>query len=277
MQLDYILNGAVCQAAFQLDGDALTALKAGAPAMVGAAERTRDLWASLASVAPDAGIMIAKRDGAVSIASRKGGLIIEASGALNLGMLRGALQNEEAIQPSPTAKGAGLSLPGPKALYKLADWISGTEMGREIALRIGDKDATIWARQGRFATEEGTSPNDLAADILIAAAAGAAVTLSYKAWPANPPEMPLAPIALFSCAPSETTEWVLDDTGLPQVCPKTATLEDVAKTSVFVESLLSWAEGQPSEVAVLGDAPGLTTIARFDAASTISVGAQGLT
>lgn len=279
MQLDYILQSATCAAAFQLNGDDMTSLKPSGPAMADAAVKTRALWASLDGLMPETAMMVAKRDGAISIASRKGGLIIEASGAVNLGILRGALQNEGMVAPGLSHVLSATS-PGPRALWSLADWIEQIEASREMQVDAGEQSITVWAQKGRFALPAGLTPSDLAKAVLAAGRASKPVELSYNPWSNGPgnaaPKMAYRPIDLFARTPSATAEWVLDDTGCPKTLPRSATLQDVAQAATLGENLLRWADGEPSEISVLNGNAVLKTIARFDATSEISIGTQGL-
>ncbi len=275
-KLDFIINSASCSAAFQLSDAGLTPLKPSTPKLADAAGRTRDLWASLDALVPDSGIMIAKRDDGQSVASRKGGLIIEATGAINIGIMRAAMQNEDAVKPNLADGLSEDQQPGPKALWNLARWIEQIEANRVLVVTAGDTELKLWARKGRFGTETGVMASDVASAVLEAGSAKKPISLAYDMWTEDAPELVCDPVDLFSRVPSDAAEWVMDNTGCPRTSPKNATLEDAAQAAALAERLLLWGEGRPSEVAILREGGAKEIVARCDASSHIFIKTLGL-
>lgn len=250
-----MLSGAACRGAFQLTDGELVSLTRNDKTVCEDAHRTRDVLSSLAECLPDVGTIIAKRETGLSIASIRGGLILETSAPVNIGMLRVALRNEEVVQfdqSGTTAIAAG----GTRALWNLATWIEMIETARTIRVCAGADSFTLWARKGKFGMLDKSTPSELAAAVLSANQSGAAVTLSYEEDHDVTADAVHEPLALFEPATPEATEaneWQFDMAGVPTTRPKHTTLKTTGRMLALHTHLQSWGAGQAFEVTVLRD------------------------
>jgi len=261
--LNSIVGSTACRGAFRLNGDEIEPIKAGPKTMGEAAARTRDLWASVGPIVSDAGLMIAKRDDAMSVASPKGGLIIEASGPINIGILRAALQNETAVQPAALDATSALA-PGPLALVSLAQWIADIEAPRALEINAGDTPLRLWARKGKFGLAGGSTAADIAACILNAGANNKPITLEYGSLGGDVPDMCYDPISFFTQSATDEANWVIDETGIPTAGPESARLEDAIQAMALAHCLKAWSTGTSFEVSVLDGNRQTQVIARAE-------------
>lgn len=248
--LDYIVQNAACRGAFKVDGASLTPLSAVEPSVEQGAQRTRNLWASLVPVVSDAGLMIGTRGAEQSIASARGGVIVEAKSAINLGILKAALNKQDPIQPDA---GTAPDLdPGLTALWTLADWIAAIEVPRCLRVHLGAETWDVLAKQGRFSLIDATA-EDLSKAILAAADAKTAIEVSYTELP--DPAAPCAhdPIEIFGPDRNTTGDWRLRSDGSPVSVPTTATLPALRDIAVLGQRLTDWRQGRPFELAILRD------------------------
>ncbi len=260
--LSTILDSGVCQGAYRLTGDDVEPLKPAKDTHRDAARRTRDLWASLGAIVSDVDLMIGKRNEALSIASHKGGMILETAGPVNIGILRAALQHEDAVRPTQQLANESDLGAGIRALWALVRWIENVEASRAIRVQAGDSAIRLFARKGLFGLPDGAKIEDVATKILNAGQAGASVTLTYEPWPDTAPEMRLRPTELLPAAGADATDWVFDDAGVPAAVPRSATMDDATKASALAQRLSSWGEGRPFEVSVLRNGTTKQVVAR---------------
>lgn len=251
-QLDTIFASSACRGAFQLDGGELVSLTRGDPSVSDDAERTKGLWSSLSAFVPDLSTVIAKRDTGVSIASARGGVILETSAPVNIGMVRAALRNEAPIELEDVGLDQ-LDAGGTRALWALSSWIEGTETERAMRVCVGDEALMLWARKGKFGLPSGVTPGAVAKSILSANETGKPVTLSFEALDGSSAKAVHGPLALFSADQSAEDEWHFNISGLPTRRPEDASLQTTGRMLGLHAHLKSWRDGQPFEVTILRD------------------------
>ena len=251
--MDSILNSAACRGAFRMKGNEIEPLKAGASALGEQAQRTRNLWAHVGAMVSDSGLMIAKKQDALSVASAKGGLILETSGPLNIGMLKVAVQDEARVTPSEVEVDPDAAGPGPKAVWSLARWIERIETRRALKLTAGSKCWTLWAEKGRFGLEPGKTVDTLIGDMLSAGKSGAPIELTYVAWDDAAVSPVLEPTELFMRKETAEYEWMIFEDGCLAALPNGASLEQAHAATALAQQLAAWCAGHPFEVAVFGE------------------------
>lgn len=256
-RLNDILADRSCVGAFRVTDDALVSLRSSGPGIAESAARMSRVWASLNTFMPDAATVIAKRGDSLTVASQKGGLILEAAGAFNIGLLRTVLSGEDIGLPPAPANDTPIAQPGTRALMNLATWITDIEAERALVLTVGDVCHRLWARRGQFALEDGQTPGDLAKTILAVTETGAPVELTYAAWSDPAPTPCLAPMALFTGAEVRDDGWAFDASGLLSSMPANATLDQLRQMLAMRDSLVDWGQGHPFAVTVIrqGRAP----------------------
>lgn len=248
--LQYIVQNTACRGAFKVDGEDLTPLSAVDPSVEQGAHRTRNLWASLVPVVSDAGMMIGTRGAEQSIASARGGVIVEAKSAINLGILKAALNKQDPIQPDDAADMAPGITAGQIALWTLADWIATIEVPRCLRLHLGDEPWDVVVVKGQFGLPDKT-PQDLRTAILAAADADALLEVSYTELPGSPGRCTHDPIEIFGPDRNSTGDWRLRSDGTPISVPTSATLPALRDIVVLGQRLTDWRQGRPFELAVL--------------------------
>lgn len=259
--LETILKAPTCHGVYRVDGPHLQALKARASLSDGAAARTRDMWAHLASVLPEAGLIIGKRGDAYSIASEQGGLILEAGALPNLGMLRAAVKREEPSRPQLETPSEHQGSAGITALLAMARWIDGIEAPRYLKVAAGSDVIPVWAKQGRFGLGSACPLDSVLPRLLAATQAGDAVNLTYGAWQeADAPEMQYTPADLLD--PDGLGHWRFGPKGGVLNLPDRADADAAAELSAVAQSLASWGQGQPFEITVLGQGGTRHVVAR---------------
>jgi hypothetical protein len=262
--LDMILNSPTCRGAFRLDGDRMEPLKVSGPNAGEAAERMRDLWVSLNAVVPDADLVIGKHADGYSVASQRGGMLLETNSLPNLGILRSALKNEDTITPAATdAKGPA------NAVLDLASWIDGTETRRAMEVVAGEARIRLWARKGRFGLLDGQTPATVAEHVSTASDAGQKVLLTLVEWTSDAPDMTFQPLELL--APSASDNWVFGANGTPEAAPRSATLDQASKAATLAQRLATWGQGNPFQIEVLRDNASRDVIARSEDATRIEL------
>ncbi|MEM6939106.1 MAG: hypothetical protein AAF509_03140 [Pseudomonadota bacterium] len=247
-----------------MHGDEMTPLKSGGPEAGAGAVRTRALWASLGSYLQSDGVMIAKRDGQLSIASHKGGIILETSGPVNIGMLKAALQHEAVVRPT-VLKGEKASLwPAQRALWSLARWIDGTETARFLQITAGSAAFQIAARKGAFCEVSGAEPAAIVAAFEQAGAEGAAVMLAYADLPDPWPAMTHQPIDLLCKVEKDAGTLTIRAANTPISVPAPVNLEEAMDFARLAGPLSTWGNGDPFEIIYLPEGSRQETIARSD-------------
>lgn len=249
--IDSLLNGSGCIGAFVVDGEALRPLSNASEDARDTAGRTRALWASLVPVVSDAGIVIGKRPKGMSIASQKGGLILEAKGAFNIGMLRAAMQHEDPVLPTAVEAPSTGTKAANIAIWAFATWIDETETPRHLVLHVGAETFSILARKGKFAMVQGEAPSAIAAALLDAERNGTAVELSMGPLPDHHGELDFTALDLFEARSSETDEWLMDRNALPASIPEKATFAMTRDVAALAQKLSTWGEGEACELSVL--------------------------
>lgn len=267
--LEYILQNTACRGAFMVNGDTLTPLSSVDSSVAQGAQRTRNLWASLAPLVSDAGMVIGTRGAEQSIASSRGGVIVEASRALNLGVLRAALKRQDPVAPQTAPDQAPALSEGLIALCTLADWIAAIEAPRCLRVHLGPDAWDLVAARGRFRPAGDGTPQSLVAALLAAAEAGADLALSYTDLPDPLGTCDLEPLALFGAARNATGEWHLKSNGAPISIPQTATLAGLRDMAQLARHLTDWRQGLPFELAVLRDGRTKEIVATSDAPDEI--------
>lgn len=267
--METILKSAACRGAFRLKDGALAPFVQGSSALETDAGLTRDLWVSLCGVTARPALMIAKKGEALSVASAKGGVIIETSGPINLGMLRAALQNEAPVLPLLSEEFDTTSFTGVTGLWALARWIEQIEAPRAIAVTDGDVTHLIYAEKGLFGLADGQTPAKVAAQLIAAEAAGAPITLTYVAWPDTAPAIAYQPAAFFHTASAAKADWIMSEGGRLLGVPACTSLQDIARATQLVARLSAWRDESVFDVTVLRDDASREVIARSDEAGNI--------
>lgn len=255
-----ILDSGACRGAFQFTDSELVSLTPSDAAVCDDARRTKDVWSCLAECVPDVDTIIAKRDTGLSIASVRGGVILETSAPVNIGMLRVALRHEELVQfddENPAAFAAG----GTRALWNLANWIEMIETSRHLRVDVGAKAFTLWAHKGKFGLPDGLTLDDVTKTVLSANESGAAVTMTYDVSTTATPDKAHEPMTLFGPVSKDADEWRFDVAGVPTMCPQDTTLKTTGRMLALHARLQSWGAGQPFEITVLRDGCSPTVVA----------------
>ena len=260
--IDIVLKAGACRGAFKVTGADILPLNAQSADAKAEAARTRDLWARLHPYLPASGLLVAKRDEHLSIVSNKGGIIIETSGPVNIGILKAALQNEDVVVPDATASAQDLA-PAHRALWSLARWIEGIETPRRMIVSAGSETFEVVGRKGRFAMTQGGDLDTLRAACAAAEQEGSPVTLSYAALDTPLPEMSFEPLDLLCLTKGEI--WTLCDAGRFVAVPGQSNLDEARNVANLVTPITSWADGQPFEVSYLRDGAAKEIIARAGA------------
>ncbi len=250
--LNSIISSSACRGAFQLSDGELTSLSGGDASAIDDARRTKDLWSSLASFVPDLGTVVAKRESGISIASMRGGIILEVSAPVNIGIVRAALRNESKISFEDDGK-TPLVADGAKALWTLASWIDGIETRRALRVSVGTDVFRLWARKGKFGLKSDKTPADLAGFVLSANETAGPVTLSYDVSDDDAPDAVHLPLDLLATGETEKDEWHFDNLGVPKMRPRHACLKTAGRMLSLHAQLKSWGAGQPFEVTILRD------------------------
>lgn len=244
-----ILNNANCIGAFRIADQDMEPIK---PTSAGPeALRTRGLWSAVGSAMSDAGLMIAKRSGGVSLASRKGGMIVEASGPLNIGILRAALNSADAVVPKLEVATSACATPSAKALWALAEWIDGIETRRDITIMAGQHSIRLAASQGAFTSLDKSTCAQIKTKLNDAAADDQPITLTYAEIENPDLSFEHKAINLFDAQTSKPSHWSFDWTGLPISHPENARLSDALEARGLCLHLIDWGQGDAFEVSVL--------------------------
>jgi len=260
--LDFVLSSAACRGAFIVGGNGVTPLAATSDAAKASAMRTRDVWASLTPIMSDAGFLIGEREAGVSIVSRKGGVIVEASGAVNLGILRAALQNENTVDVAVDSSVILGPCVGTNAIWALADWIDAIEAPRQLRLHLGEKTIDLTASKGRFAVADSSPPASVVDAITAAAEAGTPIELSYAGLPDSLGPVDLSPLDLFCPERVDSEEWIMGQSAMPLSVPVTASFAEVRQMAVLAQRLAAWGNGAPFELSILRNGTTKEVVAR---------------
>lgn len=274
-QLEKIYRSPACLGAFKLGGGDLLSLTDAEPSVVIAAQRTADLCSSLASLIPDLGTLIAKREKGMSIATARGGIILEASAPINIGMLRSALRDAETIALEQTATSLSASA-GTKALVNLANWIQQVETTRAMHLTAGDTVVKLWARKGKFGLADGVASSNIASAIFEGAKAAKPISLSYDILATDYPSCGLDPVALFGQENPDGLDWTYDTGGAPQSFPADATVQSCGQMLALNDQLRNWGEGQAFEVTILRKDRPPVAIAKHAASNVTQINVDGI-
>jgi len=275
--LETILSSPTTRGAFRLNSDGFETLKASPPEIEPLAQATRDLWACIGSLMAEPDLMVAKREGDLSVATAKGGLLLETSGPVNLGILRATMQSDEVVRPDfheevPTDAPAGIS-----ALWSLARWIELIEARRALVVTAGDAVFKLWAEKGCFGTSGDSTASDVTEAILAAADAEAPVTLEYAAWGDDAPQTcDTSPIALLAPAPEDDSDWLVFNDAMPVAAPPDASLDVAADATELSMRLTKWGAGRPFEVAVLNATAQRIVVAEAETPDRVRINASAL-
>lgn len=265
--METLLKNAACRGAFRLKDDVIEPLVAGRSDLNGAAAKTKAIWASMGNVLSDAGMMIAKRDEGLSVASAKGGIILETSGAINLGILRAAVQDEVVVLPPAMEVGQPQNATG---LWGLARWIEQIETRRALLVTAGETTYRIWAEKGKFGLPFDHSPAELAKSLISAEADGLPISLSYTSWgEQDAAEIMHLPISLFAEQFSNDGEWVTFNSDRFFGLPCDTSLAKVAGLYCLIQQLQAWSADHLFEVAIIDKTGIREVVARSPNAESI--------
>lgn len=269
--LEFVLNSTACRGAFKTDGMALTPLSSGAEHLHQSAQRTHDLWASMTPMLSDAGLIVASRGTDQSIASARGGIILEASGSINLGMLKSALKQQDHVEPASDLTFSETTDAGQVVLWNLVDWISSIEAPRLLNLHLGEDVIAMVAQKGAFACLGKQKVSAVASKVQSAIKAKSSISLSYDQLGEKIPTCDCDPVALFGASRNDTGEWVHKADGTPVSIPQDADFADIRQMAVFTQRLDHWREGLPCELAVLHEERAKEVVAIADSAEEIKI------
>lgn len=257
-----LISTGACKGAFKLVDTGLEPLSGSARSAKDGALRTRDVWARLGTRVSDAGLMIAKRGAAMSVASRRGGVILESDGAMNVGLLRSILQHETPV--TPTVADDAVS-PSDVATWSLMEWIERIEAPRQFRVDIGNTKVGLIVREGRFSVSSKKWSEAQVGELLLAAAAdGTEVHLGYAPLPKRIPACPHHPLALVGAKGTPDKQWQLSPEGVITSHPETATVAQAHLAQDIGKAILAWNDGDPSEITVLKDNLEKKVIAQSD-------------
>lgn len=272
--LDMILKSPECRGAYKVDGADIAPLSGVKAAAGEDAARTRDIWARVGAQVSDSGLMIAKREDALSIASLKGGLILETSGPVNIGILKAALQNEDAVRPEIEATTDEIDDPGLRALWSLATWVEAIETPRLLRVTAGKAVCELVARKGRFQPLGKVSPSGIADTLLAAGNSEHPITLTYGSLPSRLPQMRFAPLDLLCAQKGKRVGWIVAADGRFNDVPGDASLGNAKDIFALAKLLGAWGGGRPFEVAILQDNAIREVIAHSDTSEHIHLTAR---
>jgi len=268
-KLDQLLKNPACKGAFQLGKQEVAPLKAAGEATFLAAQKSAVLWAALNCVGIAHDVIIAKRESGTTLVSAFGGVIVEASGPLNIGMFRASLKGEERIVPEADAQSAVQA--GTRALLNLVDWIERIEAERAISVSVGDATLHLSARKGRFGVDGSTSAIDVARAILAANINQAPVSMTYDDEMDQLPQADCAALDLLGVPSTKKPEWLFDATGTPFQRPA-----DMSRASAFAhfalyDALQDWSNGETFTVSILHQGTAPAVIAESNDRSQIRI------
>lgn len=267
--METILNSATCRGVFRLNGNEIEPLKGGTASLGEEAQRTRNLWARVDAMVSDSGLMIAKKQDALSVASAKGGIILETSGPMNIGMLRVAVQDEARISPNAEDPTEIIQQPGATAVWTLARWIERVETRRAMMLSSDNDCWAVWAEKGRFSLESDQTCDGLVSALLKAGKNGQPIELTYAEWDTSAPTPSLEPASLFRRSSEDGSDWLVFEEGCLAALPEECSLEHAEAATALAQQLSAWCAGHPFEVAVFGEGAGRSVVARADTSDRI--------
>ena len=223
-------------AAYQFSADGLSPISENADENDDQAQRAWARWQTLSSLT-HADMMMLRRDGEVSIASQRGGLIVTARNVINIGILR------KIVKSLPSAKlshDCSLTAPGfdggKGALWAIAGRIGRVEVARTFEMMIGQFEYVLHANKTGFAIVD----DDGGADRFVAkiheaveAAFDIEYTLGDKSTGSESSHHTLA--ELFGT--SEDATWQYDATGWPIAVPPHAHFADIELGSKLSQAL----------------------------------------
>lgn len=233
-------------AAFQFVQDAIHPNEPKAASFEGPAGETFQLWRAATALLDDATLMLARSAGRLSVASKQGGVIIEAKEGLNVGLLRGVLKRFEAVEACKGGVDPATIEAGSQAIWSLANRLDRVETPRMFTLKVGETQYVLHAQKGKFdvvAADLAQFKNDLhVKDQKIK------LTLGKK-----PDDMAgeRGQISDLFCHQQDTdadATWVVGPSGLPSLVPADATLTDIAKISHLAKTLRVWQGNVPATV-----------------------------
>ncbi len=247
-----LTSSTACNGAFRIVGEDLEPISAHHGAAKHQASRTRDLWCRVGDVVSDTGLMIAKRGQAMSIATRRGGVIVESEGAMNIGILRAALKDEAPV-PAPSeapTPGAPDTL---NAIWDLMSWIAMVETPRLFLIDIAAERAELLVSKGKFAVMGKGSTKAISALLHGAVDSSGEITLGYGPLPKKMPDCALQPMDLLDLRATDDGSWSFAASGLLKAAPKTATHTEARDVSAMARSVLDWCSGEVSEITLIQD------------------------
>lgn len=210
---------------------------------------TKALWEHLGGL-PASHMMVARKGGLVSVASRQGGVFVEGGAGLNIGLLRLALRKHDAVDAGAVVRSEcepELRFDDTAAgvLWDLVQRLARIEASRVIELTTGMTEFTLAVHRDSFEIAgEGGLPA-LCAAIHQASALGTEVEITYARDMSDEPRKAYTLMDMFRVGGvSEAAgTWMFNAHGWPVTCPPDAQFEQMPAMIGCAQAIRAWAGG----------------------------------
>lgn len=251
MSIDY--GAATKQTAFlgcfSTNGNEIQPLESSNKALLPRAKDTCAIWAAVSKVVDEFDMLVIRQGGKSSICLPRGGLIIEAKGDLNLGLLRWMVRSIE-LGEKLEFNADPLICRETRTLFNLARWFDRMETGRMIELKAGREIFKIWSSKGLFDMVEGGEPAVMVNAIRRAIETDKTVCMRYCSSDGYITNSAKQPMSLFGEVTTDN-RWIFEPDARNTKIPAYAQLDDLGAVLKLREAFDVWRGDIPAELTAM--------------------------